>query len=47
VQASESQEYLNKDVPNLVFGKELFGFLVLHDLLVEVPIVRKLHDDAE
>lgn len=46
VEAAEAVEYLDEDIPNLFFFKELLLLLLLDDLLVEVAVVEKLHDDA-
>jgi hypothetical protein len=46
VETAEAVEYLDEDIPNLFFFEELLLLLLLDDLLVEVAVVEKLHDDA-
>lgn len=46
MQRSESDHRLNQHAPYLALLEELLPLLALHNLLVEIPVVRKLHDDA-
>lgn len=47
VQHFESHNGLDKDTPDFMFFKEFLSFFVLYNLLVEVAVVCKLHDNAE
>lgn len=46
VQFLKAQRDLDERPPDCVLFKQRLLFLVLHDLLVEVAIIRKLHHDA-
>ena len=38
---------LNCDIPNLFFLKQLIFFLVLHYFLIQIPIIKKLHNNTK
>lgn len=46
MEAPETKKYLNKNIPYLFFIKELFLFFMFNNLLIEIAIIEKLHDDA-
>ena len=46
VEGLESDYCLDEHTPNLTFLEEFFLLLVVDDLLVEVTVVGKLHDNA-
>lgn len=47
MKAPETKKYLNKNIPYLFFIEKLFLFFVLNNLLIEIAVIEKLHDDAE
>lgn len=47
VQSLQSNHSLNQHAPNLTFLEEIFFFLMIYYLLIEVAVVCKLHDNAE
>lgn len=47
VQSLQSNHGLNQHTPNLTLLKEILFFLMIYDLLIEVAIVCKLHNDAK
>lgn len=46
VQCLQSQHCLDEDAPDLALLEQFLPLLVLHDLLIQIPIVGELHDDA-
>ena len=46
VKSLEPNDWLDQDAPDFVLLEKGFGFLVLEDFLVEIPIVCILHDNA-
>jgi hypothetical protein len=47
MQRPESHYRLDEHAPYLGLLEEFLPLLAFHDLLVEIPVVRELHDDAE
>ena len=47
VEIAETIKYLYKDGPNLFFRKELFFGFLLDYLLIEVSVVKKLHNNTK
>ena len=46
MQFSESDENLYEDVPDFLLFEKVLPFFLLHNFLVQVAIIRKLHNDA-
>lgn len=47
VQGPQPNHGLDEHAPNLALLEQLLPLLAVHDLLVEIPVIRELHDDAK
>lgn len=46
VEGLESVDHLNENVPDFLFLEQLAALLMPHDLLIEVSMITKLHDNT-
>ena len=46
MQTLQAQQHLYKNIPNLILLKKSLRFLMINDLLVQIPIIGKLHNDT-